>query len=298
MDMKIVPRILIVFSLTSLFLQSCASAPLPPTPTRAEPPVPAAIQISTLEPSTLTPASSETPLPQTTPLNTPTPDPIRNTPATLMLHRPNSQFDSMQFLKDFITILKQNEMEVVTYQKLVKKPDLTLVKQHKLFIISIDDIYLRYPIDPGVLEMITLLVDAGYPAVLGVVTESDNAYPETVETLRKLQNIGWEIASHSDTHRNLAQVEKIAPKSIYPEIKASLDKIEKTLDIRPITLILPEGQMTRGAEQIKRSGVLWVVGINGGSQYDTREPYHYLGREGPDGTVQNTFAIMLKRFNP
>jgi peptidoglycan/xylan/chitin deacetylase (PgdA/CDA1 family) len=295
--MKIIRLIFIVFSLASLFLQSCASAPLPLSPTLENAHIPAT-RTSALVPSTPTPASSETPLPQPTPLNTPTPDPIRSTPATLMLHRPNSQFDSMQFLKDFIAILKQNEMEVVTYQKLVKKPDLTLVKQDKLFIISIDDIYLRYPIDPGVLEMITLLVDAGYPAVLGIVTESDYAYPETVETLRKLQNIGWEIASHSDTHRNLAQVEKVAPKSVYPEIKASLDKIEKTLNIRPITLILPEGQMTHGDEQIKRSGVLWVVGINGGSQYDTREPYHYMGREGPDGTAQNTFAIMLNRFTP
>jgi peptidoglycan/xylan/chitin deacetylase (PgdA/CDA1 family) len=294
--MKIVPRILIVFSLAILFLQSCASVPLPPSPTLENRPIPAT-QTSTPKPSTPIPASSETPLPQPTLLNTPTPDPIRSTPATLMLHRPNTQFDSAQFLKDFIAILKQNEMEVVTYQKLVKKPDLTLVKQGKLFIISIDDIYLRYPIDPGVLEMITLLVDAGYPAVLGIVTESDYAYPETVETLRKLQNLGWEIASHSDTHRNLAQVEKVAPKSVYPEIKTSLDKLEKALDIRPITLILPEGQMTHGDEQIKRSGVLWVVGINGGSQYDTREPYHYMGREGPDGTARNTFAIMLKRFN-
>jgi hypothetical protein len=75
-------------------------------------------------------------------------------------------------------------------------------------------------------------------------------------------------------------------------------ELEKVLDIRPITLILPEGQMTRGDEQIKRSGVLWVVGINGGSQYDTQEPYHYLGREGPDGNAQDTFTIMFKRFNP
>lgn len=294
--MKIIRHIPLGFILASLFLQGCANASLPPTPLLVDTPIPAT-QTSTPEPPTLTPAPSETLLPQPTLLNTPTLGPIRHTPATLMLHRRNAQFDSVQFLKDFIAILKQNEMEVVTYHKLVKKPDLTLVKQGKLFIITIDDIYLRYPIDPGVLEMIALLVDAGYPAVLGVVTESDNAYPETVETLRKLQNIGWEIASHSDTHRNLAHVEKIAPKSIYPEIKTSLDKIEKALDIRPITLILPEGQMTKGDEQIKRSGVFWVVGINGGSRYDTREPYRYMGREGPDGNAQNTFTIMLKRFN-
>ena len=294
--MKIIRFSLIMFILASLFVQSCAGTLLTPIPKLVDTPIPVK-QTFTAEPPIMTPIPNETLFPQATLLSTPTPDPILHTPATLMLHRRNAQFDSVQFLKDFIAILKQNEMEVVTYRRLIKKPDLTSVKQGKLFIITIDDIYLRYPIDPGVMEMITLLVDAGYPAVLGIITESDYAYPETVETLRKLQNIGWEIASHSDTHRNLAAVEKVAPKSIYPEIKASLDKIERTLDIRPITLILPEGQMTRGDEQIKRSGVLWVVGINGGNQYDTRNPYHYLGREGPDGTAQNTFAIIRKRFN-
>jgi peptidoglycan/xylan/chitin deacetylase (PgdA/CDA1 family) len=296
--MKIGQLIPIIF-IASLFLQSCATPPIPPTAAVMETAVPAT-ETPTPQPPTVTtlPIPGEIELQFATPENTAIPNPIRNTPPTLMLHRRNSRFDSVQFLKDFIAVLKQNEMEVVTYRRFVKKPDLTLTKQGKLFIITIDDIYLRYPIDPSVLEMIQLLVDAGYPAVLGVITESDYAYPETVETLRKLQNIGWEIASHSDTHRNLAQVEKIAPKSIYPEIKASLDKIEKALAIRPITLILPEGQMTRGDEQIKRSGILWVIGINGGTQYDTRDPYYYLGREGPDGTAEATFAIMQKRFNP
>jgi len=296
--MKIGQVIPIIY-ITSLFLQSCASAPLPPIPPSTATTAPATATVLP-QPPTLTPppTSGEIGLTFATPVSTSIPEPIRHTPATLMLHRRNSRFDSVQFLKDFIAVLKQNEMEVVTYRKFVKKPDLTLTKQGKLVIISIDDIYLRYPIDPSVLEMISLLVDAGYPAVLGIITESDYAYPETVETLRKLQAIGWEIASHSDTHRNLAEVEKIAPKSIYPEIKASLDKIEKALSIRPITLILPEGQMTHGDEQIKRSGILWVIGINGGTEYDTRAPYYYLGREGPDGTAEATFAIMQKRFNP
>lgn len=295
--MKFVQRALLVFIGINLFLQSCASALLSPTPTLENTPSPAT-QTSTPEAPTPSPLSPTLLSPVPAPSVTPMPDPIRRTPASLMLHRRNSGFDSVQFLREFIVLLKENDLEVVTYRKLVKKPDLTVDKQGRLFIISIDDIYLRYPIDPSVLEMISLLVDAGYPAVLGVTTESDYAYPETVETLRKLQNIGWEIASHSDTHRNLAAVEKVAPKSVYPEIKASLDKLEKALDIRPITLILPEGQMTWGDEQIKRSGVLWVIGINGGNRYDIREVYHYLGREGPDGTAPNTFAIMLKRFNP
>ena len=215
-----------------------------------------------------------------------------------MLHRRNYKFDSVQFLKDFIAVLKQNDVQLITYRRLSEKNLPAASPQTRQFIISIDDIYLRYPIDPSVMEMIGALVQAGYPAVLGVITEGDYVYPETVATLRKLQILGWEIASHSDTHRNLAEVEKIAPKSIYPEIKTSLDKLETALSLRPVTLILPEGQMTKGDQQIKRSGVLWVVGIAGGAQYDTRSAYYYVGREGPDGTALNTFSILLKRFSP
>jgi peptidoglycan/xylan/chitin deacetylase (PgdA/CDA1 family) len=215
-----------------------------------------------------------------------------------MLHRKNARFDAVQFLRDFIGVLKQTDMQAITYRQLIQTSDLSINKKGKLFIFSIDDIYLRYPIDPSVKEMIGLLQEAGYPAVLGIITDGSYAYPETVDTLKTLQNLDWEIASHSDTHRNLAEVEKMAPKSIYPDIKASLDKLEAALGLRPITLILPEGQMTRGDQQIKRSGVLWVVGINGGTWYDKSAAYYYVGRESPDGSAQNTLASMLKRFDP
>ena len=297
--MKIVHRVLIVLLITGRLLQSCAKAPAPiPTLTIPTKALISASSTPTTEPVPHTPVPSQTDRPQPAPSNTPIPMPVQNTPATLMLHRNNVKFDALQFLNDFIVLLKQNDAQVVTYRSLDKEKASASSNRGRPFIITIDDIYLRYPIDPSVQGMIEALITAGYPAVLGVVTESDYAYPETVETLRKLQDLGWEIASHSDTHRNLADVEKIAPKSIYPEIKTSLDKLETVLGRRPITLILPEGQMTWGDQQIKRSGVLWVVGITGGNQYDTRSSYYYVGREGPDGTASSTFAILLKRFFP
>jgi peptidoglycan/xylan/chitin deacetylase (PgdA/CDA1 family) len=295
--MKIAHWTLTVLTITGILLQGCASTPMPAhlTPTKT---LISASSTPTPQKTLHTPVPSQTNRPQPAPSSTSTSEPVQNTPATLMLHRNNAKFDALQFLKDFIVLLKQNDVQVVTYRSLDKEKTSARSKQHRLFIITIDDIYLRYPIDTSVQAMIETLVSAGYPAVLGVVTESDYAYPETVETLRKLQDSGWEIASHSDTHRNLAEVEKVAPKSIYPEIKISLDKLETALGRRPITLILPEGQMTWGDQQIKRSGVLWVVGITGGRQYDTRSSYYYVGREGPDGTASNTFAILLKRFSP
>ena len=289
--------------LIHLALPGCAAVPRAaavPDPTftvSTSIPLPAVL---TNTPPAHPPAASITPENTTNfvPISSPALDPIRETPASLMLHRKNDIFDAVQFVSDFISALKQTDLQVTTYRQLANNPDLSLAKKGKLFIFSIDDIYLRYPIDPSVQEMISLLRGAGYPAVLGVITEGDYAYPETVKTLQELQNLGWEIASHSDTHRNLAEVEKIAPKSIYPEIKTSLDKLEAVLGLRPITLILPEGQMTRGDLQIKRSGVQWVVGINGGNQYDTTQAYYYVGREGPDGSAAETLAIMLKRFSP
>ena len=160
-----------------------------------------------------------------------------------MLHRPNLQFDSLAFLKEFVNILQQNKMKVVTYRDIYKNPNITAMEQGKLFIITIDDISLAYPMDKRVVEMIKVLQEAGYPAVMGVVTQTEYPYPETVARLKELSDLGWEIASHTDNHANLGKLEKASTKLVYDEVLPSLDKIEKTIGIRPITLVLPEGQM-------------------------------------------------------
>lgn len=158
-----------------------------------------------------------------------------------MLHRPSLQFDSLAFLKDFIKILKQNNMNVVTYQDISKNPDITATERGKLFIITIDDISLAYPMNRHIIEMIEVLREAGYPAVLGVVTETDYPYAETVALLKELSEAGWEIASHTDHHANLGKLEKASATLVYQEVSTSLDKIEKTIGTHPITLVLPEG---------------------------------------------------------
>ncbi len=89
-----------------------------------------------------------------------------------MLRKPNSTFDSVAFLDEFIGILQAEEMQIVTYRDFSTNPDLTAIENDRLFIITIDDIYLHYPISERVLQMIDLLKEAGYPAVLGVTTES------------------------------------------------------------------------------------------------------------------------------
>lgn len=291
-------RLLTTLILWGILASSCANA-TPPVPSS----VPAVTLAATAIPSVTSPQPTLA-LPTQTlePLPTSTLDPtltrIRHTPPTLMLHRNNLSFDAVQFLKDLIPILKQNQMHVITYRDISNNPDITAREQGRLFIISIDDIYLRYPIDPSVLQMIGVLRQAGYPAVLAVITESDYAYPETVKTLKELSDAGWEIASHTDKHSNLGEMEKTAPRYVYTEVQTSVDKITKAIGIQPYTLVLPDGQMVNDPRFIKRAGILWIVGINGGSTYNSAESMVYVGREGPDGSAAETFRVMMGRFNP
>jgi peptidoglycan/xylan/chitin deacetylase (PgdA/CDA1 family) len=245
---------------------------------------------------TRTPSPTVTPTLVSTPTIVPTLDPIRKTPPTLMLHRPNLQFDSLAFLKEFVNILQQNKMKVVTYRDIHKNPDITATEQGKLVIITIDDISLAYPMGQRVLEMIQVLREAGYPAVLGVVTQTDYSYPETVAKLKELSDSGWEIASHTDNHANLGKLEKASDKLVTNEVYPSLDKIEKAIGVRPITLVLPEGQMINNIETLHSMDLYWVVGINGGITYDSRDKIIYVGREGPDKNAGYTYKIMKMRF--
>jgi peptidoglycan/xylan/chitin deacetylase (PgdA/CDA1 family) len=226
----------------------------------------------------------------------PTLDPIRRTPPTLMLHRSSLQFDSVAFLKDFIKILQQNNMKVVTYRDIYKNPDITAIERGNLFIITVDDINLAYPMDKRITDLIDVLQGASYPAVLGIVTETDYADPGTVTRLKELSDAGWEIASHTDYHANLGKLEKASEKLVSKEVLTSLDKIEKAIGIRPITLILPEGQMVNDSRILYDLHLYWIVGINGGVTYDIRKKIIYVGREGPDKNAEYTYKIMKMRF--
>ncbi len=276
-----------LFFAISLTLSACGTASTQPTPpTQTEIPTETATQTPIPLTATVT----------TIPTITPTLNPIRSTPPTIMLHRPNLNFDSLQFLKDLLIILKQENMHVITYQDIYENPAITATKKGRLFIITIDDIYLPYPIDPKVLEMIAVIREAGFPAVLSIVTLGDYAYPETVVLLKELSAEGWEIATHTNNHDNLGLMEAKAPRAVGPEISISMDKIEKAIGIRPITLVLPEGQMVNDASPLRKAGIIWAVGFNGGVTYDAQRELHYVGRESPAKTAEQTFKNMKSRF--
>jgi peptidoglycan/xylan/chitin deacetylase (PgdA/CDA1 family) len=216
---------------------------------------------------------------------------------TLMLHPGTQVFDSAAFLKEFIALLEANDMKVITYQDILKDPGITAREQGKLAIISIDDIYLQNILDSSIKMMISMLLEAHIPAVLGVVTQGNVPNAETAGLLKRFGEAGWEIATHTDTHPFLAELERSSPGSVSLEIRTSQDKIESATGLRPVTLILPYGQSVYDLSLISNEGIRWVVGIGGGNTYDTTRDVFFVGREGPDGTPPMTFNIMMRRFN-
>lgn len=281
--------LLILFLLSSACTPQAQVAPIPIIEALTETPTLVPTRTPTAWPTlTLTPTG--------TPTIVPTFEPLRKTPPTLMLHRPNLQFDSLAFLKEFVKVLQQNNFRVVTYQDICKNPDITALEQGKLFIVTIDDISLAYPMTAEVIEMIEVLRAAGYPAVLGVVTETDYPDPGNVARLKELSEAGWEIASHTDHHANLEKLERGSARLVYDEVTTSLDKLEKAIGVRPITLILPEGQMVNYIGTLDNMNLHWVVGINGGVTYDSTDRIIYVGREGPAKNAEYTYKIMKMRF--
>ena len=239
---------------------------------------------------------SRTPTITHTPQPSPTFDTLRQTPPTLMLHRSSADFDSVAFLKGFVQILKENEIQVVTYAEISRQPDITAAESGRLIIITIDDISLQAKIDPSIQEMIAILREAGYPAVLGIVTEGKLADEETSAKLKELADEGFELAMHTESHTDLHLLEQTSPYGARLEIRTCAEKIFQATGVTPITLVLPYGNMVQDLKILYRENVVWVVGIVGGEKYRTTNHVYYVGRESPSGDPARTFDIMLDRF--
>lgn len=253
--------------------------------------------------ATNTYALTRTPTKTATSTSTLTPPPfvpygsIRRVPMTLMMHPSTHTFDAVGFLREFILILQENHIKVITYQDMTRDPDIAAREAGKYAIITIDDISIgnKNGLNPSVVEMIGLLVEAEYPAVLGVVTRGNEPNSTIIETFKDLLNIGWEIATHTDTHPYLGE---LSPSEAFVEIASSQDKIERFLGCRPITLILPYGQRLYDPSPAINAGIIWMVGIDGGETYNVEDDVFYVGRQGPAATPQRTFSILTRRFGP
>ena len=132
--------------------------------------------------------------------------------------------------------------------------------------------------------------------MLGIVTEGKLADDETVRQLKALAQADWELAMHTDTHANLHQLEQVSVYGARLEIRVCGDKIFHATGVRPITLVLPYGDMVADLKILYREQVTWAVGIVAGEKYRTTNHVYYVGRESPAGSAENTYRIMLDRF--
>ncbi len=309
--------------LPAMMLTCCLAGCVLMPATKVIEPVPVASSVPTLLPPSPTAAATWTAIPTATALSTPTPtripterptrtptatftpipspvvlyDPLRRTPPTLMLHRSNPDFDAVAFLQDFVQILQEHQMHAVTYHDLTRLPDLTAAEHGRLMILTIDDISLQAPIDPSILQMIEILREAGYPAVLGIVTEGKLPDLETAATLKALAAEGWELAIHTENHVDLHVLEQTSSYGARLEIRTCAEKIFNATGVHADTLVLPYGSMVENMKILYRENVRWVVGIVGGEKYRTTHQVYYVGRDGPSGDAQQTYAMLMKRFN-
>ncbi len=263
--------------------------------TRTSTPIPA-----TVTPSAPAPSFTWTPTPENTLAPTPagTLDTLRRTPPTLMLHMSNPDFDSVKFLAGMVQILQEHKLRVVTYQAISAHPEITATEQGRLFIITIDDVSLQAEIDPSIQKMIAILREAGYPAVLGVVTAGKGTNANTVRTLKELAGEGWEIAMHTDSHADLHEIEKVSMYGARQEIQTCRKKIMDAIGVKPITLVLPYGDMVENLKIMYRENIVWAVGIVAGEKYRTTNYVYYVGRESPATDPETTFRNLMNRFNP
>ncbi len=263
-----------------------------PTFTQTQP-LPATATTTLAATPTATLAPSPTATITLAPSITPTLSDKYPTPPTLMLHPATTQFDSVAFLQAFIELAKAAQIEAVTYQDLTREPQRCAYTPQQCIIFTIDDVQTITPIQDSVQQMINLLQAAGYKAVLGVVTAGAGIDQQSAQTLKSLAEAGWEIATHTENHLNLHDLETSDPGMVYYEIFNSLNEIEAITGIRPVTLILPFGQMVDNPRYIIKNEVRWVVGIVGGKSYAINGSYHYVGRTGPEGDAQTTFNLMF-----
>jgi len=213
-----------------------------------------------------------------------------------MLHASHAGFDAPGFLTQFLLEAGERDLLLVTYSQLEADPALLASGAGRLLIITIDDVFLQAKLNPSVEQMIEILLDANAVAVLGVVTEGRAPDPDTAATLRDLHGLGWDIATHGDTHRDLREIELESPGHVRYDIRDSRTKIAAAIGVEPTILILPYGQMVADARLLHKEGIKWAVGISGGTTIDLTDRLIYVGRQPPAGDAQETLEVMLRPF--
>jgi peptidoglycan/xylan/chitin deacetylase (PgdA/CDA1 family) len=219
------------------------------------------------------------------------------TPPSLMLHSAN--FELMKELapriKDEYTFLTYREYyrAMVEGRKFVEPP----------FLLSLDD---ASPIfmNENFGKIVNELGKFGIKGTLAVVTGDQGRWNKRyLEQLRSFANSGWELAMHGKEHLNFPS---LGYKELWEEIAdchQALTAIDPSQE--PTTLILPFGDYWRGRENVeideripeicRELGIIWIVGIKGGKEFQGKPPY-YVGRIPPAKDAKTTLAWLEGSF--
>ncbi|HRE46797.1 MAG TPA: polysaccharide deacetylase family protein [Aggregatilineales bacterium] len=223
------------------------------------------------------------------------------TPPTLMFHTKDRWK-----LERIMTLIADQGYEPIQYAELLKAIQGVAALPPKPIILTIDDLGTAY-IQPYFLAMAEVIEAAGYRGVFAVVTNETAARtPKSFAVIRELAERGWELTSHTTSHRSLPRILNSETGALEAEIVGSARRMEDGLGISPIALVAPYGNVysehrlrvfdERIFETMRLTSYQFLVGIVGGRVIDTNtERPYYVGRVGPGNDWRDT-DVYLRYF--
>lgn len=227
-------------------------------------------------------------------------------PPTVMLHARQAHLDNLPRLLDW---LQERKYTPITYQMLWSCLAGGCLLPAQPVIITIDDLTLVRGSRnfPFIARMVDILIERQIPGVLGIITQPVVARADgRLVKLREQDDALWaraiewqasgiELATHSDSHRNLAEA-GITQEDLRHEIGGSANLIEARTGSVVRTLVLPFGNGARDSHAgrlqapiiaaCREAGIGVVAGVGGGRvplmpTPANERPVYFVGRVGP-----------------
>ncbi|MBI4225574.1 polysaccharide deacetylase family protein [Candidatus Roizmanbacteria bacterium] len=221
-----------------------------------------------------------------------------DTPSSLMLHSkdgPNVHALAQLLVKKYRSLTYKSFYASLIAGKITgNKPPV---------LISIDDLGVTY-LNPAFMRMIEAFAKQGLVGTLGIVTRGkpEEARPEIWEYLIGCQNLGWELAIHTEDH---ALLPSLGDRQLEFEIAQPFMDIQAATGVAPTTLLLPYGAVNKPNRQefdqrifdaCRNLGMRWVVGIAGGKAFEGKPPY-YVGRIAATQEGEETMRLLQSSFS-
>ncbi|GMR11202.1 MAG: hypothetical protein BMS9Abin28_2029 [Anaerolineae bacterium] len=199
------------------------------------------------------------------------------TPMSLMLHSGYGPVRMWKLAREIVA----RGLQTTTYREVAARLESGRCPAEGSLIVSLDDFgtdWLRpYFVTPS-----EIFADRGLVLVIAAVVGGPQD-PDAWAYLRRLEGLGFEVASHGLDHYSLSQIE---PERIEEQVAGSYEVICRNLGRCPVTLVLPFGNIDEfGLTYAAARDFTFVVGIPGGRRFGGEPPF-YVGRIGPDSTEE------------